>query len=61
MVYWHSALGWLKDFDSGLLLLFSKPEFQVWGCMSVGLPAPPSVTAVAARKNCECGKAYDPA
>eukprot|EP00961_Rhodomonas_salina_P163619 2203579-Rhodomonas_salina.1 len=29
--------------------------------MSVGLPAPPSVTAVAARKNCECWKAYYPA
>eukprot|EP00961_Rhodomonas_salina_P211489 2855502-Rhodomonas_salina.1 len=27
--------------------------------MSVGLPAPPSVTTVAARKNCKCGKAYD--
>eukprot|EP00961_Rhodomonas_salina_P139765 1880871-Rhodomonas_salina.1 len=24
----HSALGWLKDFDSGLLRRFSKQEFQ---------------------------------
>eukprot|EP00961_Rhodomonas_salina_P028130 380197-Rhodomonas_salina.1 len=27
--------------------------------MSVGQPAPPSVAAVVARKNCGCGKAYD--
>eukprot|EP00961_Rhodomonas_salina_P042436 570277-Rhodomonas_salina.1 len=29
--------------------------------MSVGQPAPPSVVAVQARKNCACRKAYDPA
>eukprot|EP00961_Rhodomonas_salina_P189783 2560394-Rhodomonas_salina.1 len=29
--------------------------------MSVGQPAPPLVVVVEARKNCACGKAYDPA
>ena len=44
----HAPTAWIASFIAGPNRRFPKPEFQVWACMSVGLPPPPSVRLAAA-------------
>eukprot|EP00961_Rhodomonas_salina_P182613 2465204-Rhodomonas_salina.2 len=54
----HLPAGWLRQIDAGQV--FQRAEWEVYTCMALGLPTPPSARLGGGVK-CRCGSAYDAA